>query len=185
LAAARVRVFSPSQIAAGLDQRFALLTGAPRTALPRQQTLEASVDWSHDLLTDLEQAVFRRLSVFAGSFDYNAAVAVCAAPPIALHQVLDQLSLLVEKSLVHVDDTGSIARYRLLETIRYYAADQLARTGEDRVTRTRHRDHYLAFAEEAEGHLEGHGQSDWINRVATEYPNLRAAVTWSREQRQT
>jgi hypothetical protein len=83
-----------------------------------------------------------------------------------------------------VDDTGEIARYRLLETIRYYAAAQLARSGEDRVTRTLHRDHYLAFAEEAEGHLEGPGQSDWINRVATDYPNLRAAVTWSREQGQ-
>jgi predicted ATPase len=185
LAAARVRVFTPAQISAGLDQRFALLTGAPRTALLRQQTLQASVDWSHDLLTDLEQAVFRRLSAFAGDFDYDDAAAVCAAPPLAPHQVLDQLSLLVDKSLVQVDDSGEIARYRLLETVRYYAAAQLARSGEDRVTRTRHRDHYLAFAEEAEGYLEGPGQSVWINRVATEYPNLRAAVTWSREHHQT
>jgi predicted ATPase len=131
LAAARVRVFTPAQIAAGLDQRFALLTGAPRTALPRQQTLEASVDWSHDLLTDLEQTVFRRLSVFAGSFDYDAAVAVCAAPPIAPHQVLDQLSLLVDKSLVLVDDSGQQARYRLLETVRDYAARRLAETDEE------------------------------------------------------
>jgi predicted ATPase len=155
LAAARIRVFTPAQIAAGLDRRFELLTGASRTALPRQQTLEASVDWSHDLLTDLEQAVFRRLSVFAGSFDYDAAVAVCAAPPIAAHQVLDQLSLLVDKSLILVDESGEQARYRLLETIRQYAADRLAQTDEETPTRSAHRDHYLAFAEEAEPYLEG------------------------------
>jgi predicted ATPase/class 3 adenylate cyclase/DNA-binding CsgD family transcriptional regulator len=181
LAAARVRVFTPAQIAAGLDQRFALLTGAPRTALPRQQTLEASVDWSHDLLTGAEQAVFRRLAVFAGDFDYDAAVAVSAAPPIAPHQVLDQLSLLVDKSLVLVDDHGPQARYRLLETVRDYAAARLAQTDEDTTTRTAHRDHYLAFAEDAEPHLEGAGQTEWMARVAADYPNLRAALAWSRD----
>ena len=180
LAAARVRVFTPAQIAAGLDQRFALLTGSPRTALPRQQTLEASVDWSHDLLTEEEQAVFRRLSVFAGDFDYDAAVAVCAAPPIAAHQVLDQLSLLVDKSLVLVDDSGEQARYRLLETVREYAAGRLARTDEETTTRTAHRDHYLAFAEAAEPHLEGPGQTEWMAMVAADYPNLGAALSWSR-----
>jgi predicted ATPase/class 3 adenylate cyclase len=179
LAAARVRVFTPAQIAAGLDQRFALLTGAPRTALPRQQTLEASVGWSHDLLTEAEQAVFRRLSVFAGSFDFDATVAVCAAPPIAAHQVLDQLSLLVDKSLVLADDSGEQARYRLLETVRDYAARRLADTDEEATTRTAHLDHYLAFAEEAGPQLEGPGQTRWMARIAAEYPNVRTAFGWS------
>jgi predicted ATPase/class 3 adenylate cyclase/DNA-binding CsgD family transcriptional regulator len=184
LAAARVRVFTPAQIAAGLDQRFELLTGAPRTALPRQQTLEASVDWSHDLLTDVEQTVFRRLSVFAGDFDYEAAVSVCAAGGIEAHQVLDLLSLLVDKSLVQVDDTGSEARYRLLETIRYYALTHLAAMAEDVDTRARHRDHYLALAEAAEGHLEASGQTEWIARISADYSNLRAALTYCRGQHQ-
>jgi predicted ATPase/class 3 adenylate cyclase/DNA-binding CsgD family transcriptional regulator len=179
LAAARIRVFTPAQIAAGLDRRFQLLTGASRTALPRQQTLEASVAWSHDLLTDLEQAVFRRLSVFAGSFDYEAAVAVCDEPPIAGHQVLDLLSLLVDKSLVLVDDSGEQARYRLLETVRDYAGGRLIRSDEESATRTRHRDHYLAFAEEAEGHLESDGQTEWLAMVAADYSNIRAALAWS------
>ena len=172
LAAARVRVFTPAQIAGGLDERFRLLTGAPRTALPRQQTLEASVDWSYRLLTDLEQVVFRRLAVFAGDFSYDAAVDVCAAADIQAHQVLDLLGLLVDKSLIQVDDDGDQARYRLLETLRYYAGGHLAGTGEEDETRERHRDHYLAFAEEAEGHLEGPGQTEWISRVARDYPNI-------------
>jgi predicted ATPase len=179
LAAARVRVFTPAQIASGLDQRFALLTGAPRTALPRQQTLEASVDWSHELLSASEQAVFRRLAVFAGSFDYEAAVAVCATPPIGAHQVLDQLSSLVDKSLVLVDDSGEQARYRLLETVREYAARRLAMSGEDNNARTAHRNHYLAFAEAAQPHLEGPGQTEWMDAVAADYPNLLAALSWS------
>jgi predicted ATPase len=182
LAAARVRIITPGQIAAGLDQRFALLTGAPRNALPRQQTLEASVEWSHELLSAVEQAVFRRLSVFAGSFDYEAAVAVCATPPIGAHQVLDQLSLLVDKSLVLVDDSGERARYRLLETIRDYAAGRLARAGEEITARTAHRNHYLAFAEAAQPHLEGPGQTEWMGMVASDLPNLRAGLSWSRAQ---
>src|ERR1700730_13042792 len=129
LAAARTRVFAPVQIAEGLSERFRLLTGAARTALPRPQTLQASVDWSHDLLTDLEQTVFRRLAVFAGGFSFEAAEHTCAAGTIQRHQVLDLLSLLVDKSLVMVDDDGERARYRLLETIRYYAAGRLAAAG--------------------------------------------------------
>ena len=154
---------------------------SPRTALPRQQTLEASVDWSHDLLTELEQTVFRRLSVFAGDFDYDAAVAVCAAPPIAPNQVLDQLSLLVDKSLVLVDDSGEHARYRLLETVRAYASRHLAHAGEEVAARTAHRDHYLAVAEAAKPNLEGTSQDEWITLLSVDYPNLRAALGWSRD----
>jgi predicted ATPase/class 3 adenylate cyclase/DNA-binding CsgD family transcriptional regulator len=182
LAAARARVFAPAQIAEGLSERFRLLTGGTRTALARQQTLEASVDWSHDLLTDVERIVFRRLSVFAGSFSFEAAEDVGAGGVIERHQVLDLLSLLVDKSLVVVDDDGDRARYRLLETIRYYAAGRLGEAGEEVETRTRHRDHYLAFAEEAEAHLEGRGQVEWMGRVARDYPNLRAALAWSQDR---
>jgi predicted ATPase len=132
LAAARVRVLTPAQIADGLSQRFQLLTGAIRTALPRQQTLEASVEWSHHLLTHPEQAVFRCLAVFAGSFSFDAAQAVCAAGGIEPYQVLDLLSLLIDKSLVQVDDDEeNETRYRLLETIRDYAAARLAAADED------------------------------------------------------
>jgi predicted ATPase/DNA-binding CsgD family transcriptional regulator len=182
LAAARVRVFTPAQIAAGLNERFQLLTGAVRTALPRQQTLEASVDWSHHLLTAPEQTVFRRLAVFAGSFSFDAATAVCAGDEIEPHRMLDLLALLVDKSLVQVEDDGDEARYRLLETVRYYAAERLLTAGEDTAARVRHRDHYLAFAEAAEPHLEGPGQTEWIARVAGDYPNLRAALEWSRDR---
>jgi predicted ATPase len=182
LAAARVRVFTPAQIAAGLNQRFQLLTGAVRTALPRRQTLEASVDWSHHMLTHPEQVVFRRLAVFAGSFSFDAAKAVCAGDEIEPHRVLDLLALLIDKSLVQVDDDGDEARYRLLETVRYYAAQRLITAGEETAARDRHRDHYLVFAETAEPHLEGSGQTEWIARVAQDYPNLRAALEWSRDR---
>ena len=178
LAAARVRVFTPAQIAEGLSERFRLLTGAARTALPRQQTLEASVDWSHALLTEIEQIVFRRLAVFAGGFTFAAARDVCAGPVVEAHQVLDVLSLLVDKSLVvaDVDDDEQDARYRLLETVRVYAAARLAGTGEEVAARDRHRDHYLAVAEEAEAHFEGPDQRERISLVARDYPNIRAAL---------
>jgi hypothetical protein len=184
LAAARVRVFTPTQIAAGLSERFRLLTGAGRTALVRQQTLEASVDWSHHLLSDPEQVVFRRLAVFAGSFSFEAAQEVCTHGTIEPDQVLDLLSLLIDKSLVLVDDDGELARYRMLETVRYYAAQRLAAAGEERNTRALHRDHYLALAEEAEPHLEGPGQTEWFERIAVEYPNVRVALAWSQDQEQ-
>jgi predicted ATPase len=182
LAAARVRVFTPTQIAAGLSERFRLLTGGARTTLARQQTLEASVDWSHHLLTDLEQVVFRRLAVFAGSFSFEAAQEVCAHGTIEPYQVLDLLTLLIDKSLVLVDDDGEVARYAMLETVRYYAAQRLAAAGEDHDTRTFHRDYYLAFAEEAEPHLEGPGQTEWIERIALEYTNVRTGLSWSQNQ---
>jgi predicted ATPase/class 3 adenylate cyclase len=184
LAAARVRVLTPAQIAAGLSERFHLLTGGTRTALPRQQTLEASVGWSHDLLTEPERAVFRRLAVFAGSFSLDAAEQVCAAGHVAAHQVLDLLTLLVDKSLVQVDDDDrDQARYRLLETVRHYATLRLTQTGEDQQTRTRHCDFYTTFAEEADLGLRGSGQRQWLERVAVEYPNIRAALSWSRDRR--
>jgi predicted ATPase/class 3 adenylate cyclase/DNA-binding CsgD family transcriptional regulator len=182
LAAARVRVFTPTQIADALSERFRILTGAARTALPRQQTLEASVDWSYNLLTEVERSVFRRLAVFAGSFAFDAAEAVCAGPGVEPYQVLDQLTLLVDKSLVvaELDDEGEDARYRLLETVRAYAAAHLAASGEEPGARDRHRAHYLGVVEEAGRHLEGPAQDEWLPRLAMEYPNIRAALEWAR-----
>jgi predicted ATPase/class 3 adenylate cyclase/DNA-binding CsgD family transcriptional regulator len=184
LAAARARVFTPAQIASGLSQRFALLTGAARTALPRQQTLEASVDWSHNLLTDIERLVFRRLAVFAGSFTFEAAQEVCADAQIESYQVLDLLSLLVDKSLVvaEMDDDGADARYRLLETIRVYALARLEAAGEEAAVRDRHRDHYLGLAVGAGPHLEGPEQDEWTTRLARDYSNIRVALEWARGQ---
>ena len=125
LAAARVRALSLSEILDGLHDRFRLLTGGGRTAVPRQQTLRASVDWSHDLLAKSERSLFRRLGVFVGGFDLDAAQAVVSAGELHRYDVLDQLSLLVDKSLVVAEDTRGHTRYRLLETLRRYALDKL------------------------------------------------------------
>jgi predicted ATPase/class 3 adenylate cyclase len=179
LAAARVRVFSPEQIAAGLADRFRLLTGGARTAVARQQTLQASVDWSHDLLSPAERTLFRRLSVFAGVFDFAAAAVIGAGPGLESHQVLDQLSLLVDKSLVVADDTADGLRYRMLETVRLYAFDRLVDFGEERAVRRRHRDHYLAFAEEAARRTRGPQQRRWLDVLVGATDNLRAAFRWS------
>ena len=126
LAAARLRLMSVTELDARLDQRFALLTGGSRAALPRQQTLRAMVDWSWELLTGAERQVLARLSVFAGGFDLAAAEAVAAGEDVPLDEVIGHLGALVDKSLVQFDDTGAgPARYRLLETVRQYAARQL------------------------------------------------------------
>jgi predicted ATPase/class 3 adenylate cyclase/DNA-binding CsgD family transcriptional regulator len=181
LAAARVRVLTPAQIADGLSERFRMLTGGSRTATPRQQTLEASVDWSHDLLTDPEQVVFRRLAVFAGGFDLEAAEDVCADALVASHQVLDLLTLLIDKSLVLVHDDDERSRYQLLETIRAYAERRLVSAGDHMAARNRHRGYYLRLAEAAEPHLESGGQAEWSALISTEYPNLLGALAWSEE----
>ena len=125
LAAARVRALSLAEILDGLHDRFRLLTGGARTAVRRQQTLRASVDWSHALLTEPERVLFRRLAVFLGGFDLDAAQAVAGGGDVQRYQVLDQLTLLVDKSLVVADNTGGRTRYRLLETVRQYALEKL------------------------------------------------------------
>ena len=179
LAAARTRLLSPHQIADGLGERFALLSGGRRTALPRQQTLQHSVDWSYDLLEEEERAVLRRASVFAGGFDLEAAEAVCAGGTIDRYAVLEPLSRLVDKSLIQVEEGGAPVRYRLLETIRQYAGQKLADSDEGRRARDRHLDHYLALAEEAAPAIEGHDQRAWLDRLDTEHDNLRAAGDWA------
>ena len=180
LAAARVRALSLAQIVDSLHDRVRLLTGGARTAVRRQQTLRASVDWSHALLTDPEQVLFRRLAVFAGGFDLDAAQAIGAGSEIELYQLMDQLGLLVDKSLVVADDTGAGMRYRLLETVRQYAQEKLGESGEADEVRTRHRDYYTATAAELESH--GHARADeLLDWAQTEIDNLRAAFGWSRE----
>lgn len=180
LAAARIRALSLQQIADSLHDRFRLLTGGARTAVRRQQTLRASVDWSHALLTEPEQVLFRRLAAFAGGFDLDAAAAVGAGNEVETYQLLDQLSLLVDKSLVVADDTGDGMRYRLLETVRQYAQEKLGESGEADRVRTRHRDYYAqtAAAKEARGHSYDEQLLSWAK---VEIDNLRAAFAWSRE----
>ena len=144
LAAARVRMLSLDKIAERLDDRFRLLTRGARTALPRQQTLRALIDWSHDLLTAAEQRVFRRLAVFAGGFSLEAAEAVCAGDGVGADEVLDLVANLAEKSLVVVEPDGE--RYHFLETIREYAAERLAADPDAGTSHERHRRHYLEWA---------------------------------------
>ena len=146
LAAARVRALSLTEILDSLHDRFRLLTGGARTAVRRQQTLRASVDWSHALLTEPERVLFRRLAVFLGGFDLDAAQAVAGGGDVQRYQVLDQLSLLVDKSLVVAENVRGRTRYRLLETVRQYALEKLGESGEADAVRARHRDHYTTMA---------------------------------------
>jgi predicted ATPase len=147
LAAARVRALSVTEIVDSLHDRFRLLTGGARTAVQRQQTLRASVDWSHALLTEPEQVLFRRLSVFMGGFDLDAAQSVAGGGDLERYQVLDQLTLLVDKSLVVTENRTPRMRYRLLETVRQYAMEKVSESGEAQAVRTRHRDYYQRMAE--------------------------------------
>jgi predicted ATPase/class 3 adenylate cyclase/DNA-binding CsgD family transcriptional regulator len=180
LAAARVRALSLAEILESLHDRFRLLTGGARTAVRRQQTLRASVDWSHALLTEPERVLFRGLAVFLGGFDFDAAQTVASGGEVERFQVLDLLTLLVDKSLVVADDTGGRTRYRLLETVRQYALEKLGESGEADAVRARHRDHYTAMA----AVLDAPAGSDYEQRLEQadiEIDNLRAAFAWSRE----
>ncbi len=185
LAAARLNVLSVEQVAAGLTDRFRLLATGSRTAPPRHQSLRAAFDLSHALLSPEEQTLFRRLAVFAGSWTLAEAEAVCAPadpPGIAAREVLDLLTRLVDKSLVLVDppgEQGDTPRYRLLETVRQYAAERLEAAGEATRLRDHHRDWYLALAEQAAPHLHGRGQKQWLARLTAAHDNLRLALAWS------
>jgi len=176
LAAARVKVLTPEQIAGRLGDAFRLLTGGRRTAVPRQQTLRATMDWSHGLLSDPERRLLARLSVFTGGCTIEAAEAVCADERVEAFEVLDLLSALVDKSLVAMHEQAGTARYRLLETVRQYAAERLRESGEEDEWRRRHARHFLAMAEESEPLLFGPEQGRWLARLAAEHDNFRAAV---------
>jgi len=178
LAAARVGALSLPEIINGLHDRFRLLTGGARTAVRRQQTLRASVDWSHALLTEPERVLFRRLAVFLGGFDLDAAQAVAGAGAVPRYQVLDQLSLLVDKSLVVAEYAGRRTRYRLLETVRQYALQKLGESGEADAVRARHRDHYTALAAAIDAPTSSDGEQR-VELAEMEIDNLRAAFAWS------
>jgi len=176
LAAARVRLLSVEQIATRLDDRFRLLSGGPRTAPPRQQTLRATVDWSYALLQEPERRLFHRLAAFAGGWTLEAAEAICAGTGIESTEVLDRLGHLVDHSLVMVDEEAGQIHYRLLETMRQYATERLEESGESATIRGRHRDWFLAKAESSPFELFDPDHVAWL---ATELDNLRVALRWS------
>ncbi len=178
LAAARTKILSVDQIAARLNDRFKLLTGGSRTALPRQQTLRALIDWSYDMLSDEEQTLLRRLSVFIGGLTFEAAEFIC--PDC---DVLELLTQLVNKSLVAVENEGGEStRYRLLETIRQYAREKLVDGGETFEVRNLHSRYFLQLAENAEPQLYQGGSRQLIDLLDIERDNLRAAVEWTAKE---
>jgi predicted ATPase/DNA-binding SARP family transcriptional activator len=178
LAATLTKTLPVDEIAARLSDRFALLTGGPRTAEARQRTLRATVDWSHQLLPAPEQVLFRRLSVFRGGWSLEAAEHVCAGDGVDGSSVVGLLSGLVDRSLVVTDHHGS-ARFRMLETLRQYAQERLAEAGEhDRFT-TAHAAYFTSVAEHGEPQLRGPDQGRWLRWLAEERDNLRAALAWS------
>jgi predicted ATPase/class 3 adenylate cyclase len=187
LAAARVKAISVEQIAARLDSVFRLLTGGSRTALPRQQTLQALIDWSFHLLSEAERALFCRLSVFASGWTLEAAEAIGQRRPEGVaplwgagaSDVLDLMTQLVNKSLVLLEEHEDEPRYRLLETIRQYGRAKLLASGETEEMRRRHRDFFWELAERAYPATQGPDQETWLRRLDREHDNLRAALAWS------
>lgn len=181
LAAARVKTLSLEQIAAQLDNRFALLTSGSRIAPSRQQTLRATLDWSYELLTQTERELFQQLSVFVGGFTLDPLESVVLSD--SNQSILYILSRLVDKSLVIVEQHENV-RYWLLETIRQYAGEKLQESGNAQRSHDRHLAYFLMYAEKAEPHLFSSEQRDWANRLELEHDNLRAALKWSLESDQ-
>lgn len=177
LAAARVTIFSTTQIAARLDERFNLLTGGSRTALPRHQTMRASIDWSWNLVSDSERMLLRRLTVFAGGWTLEAAESVCSGADIESRQVSELMSQLVAKSLVVATRrTGLARRFYLHETINQYAHEKLREAGEEQNILSRHLNYFLEFSRMAEPALHGPQQMEWFDRLTDERGNLRVAL---------
>jgi predicted ATPase/DNA-binding SARP family transcriptional activator len=178
LAAARVRVLTPGQILDRLDNAFSLLTSGSRTALPRHRTLRATIDWSYRLLTESEQALLQKLSVFAGGFTLEAVEAVCADDDLEPWEVLDLVARLVDRSLVVVREQGDAARYQLLDTVRQYACNHLQERGAQDAVQRRHAEYFLGLVRAAEPHVILF-RRPWIERVDIELDNFRSAISWS------
>jgi predicted ATPase/DNA-binding winged helix-turn-helix (wHTH) protein len=181
LAAARLRTMGPDQVAARLDDRFGLLTGGSRIAMPRHQTLRAVVDWSWDLLDEAERALWRRFSCFAGGATLETAEEVCAAPAsqhsgIAADQVLDLLTALADKSLLVVRHGPDGPRYRMLEIIKAYGLERLDQAGEREQVRQAHASYFTRLAEEGQEFLLGGQQLDWLRRLTDDQDNMHAAI---------
>jgi len=179
LAAARASALGVEGIAARLDDRFHLLTGGKRTALPRHQTLRATLDWSYELLTEPERVILRRLAVFAGPFSLEAATAVAADPETELASVVENLASLVMKSLVTTEGDGAVARYRLLDTTRAYATEKLDESGQRDSLGGRHAEYYRDVFERAETEVLARPASEWLADYAPEIDNLRSALDWA------
>jgi predicted ATPase/class 3 adenylate cyclase len=180
LAAARLTVLSADELARRIDDRFRLLTGGLRTALPRQRTLRALVDWSYELLSPDEQTVLNTIAVFAGGFSLAAAEQVCAGDALRETAVLDAIERLVAKSLLLAEQQHETeTRYRLLETIRQYAGEKLVESGQADATRRRHFAYFLGLVETAAPALRGPSALEWLDRLDAEHDNLRGALDWS------
>lgn len=178
LASARIKLMSVEKICEKLDDRFRLLTGGKRTALPRQQTLKAMIDWSYDLLTEKEKILFQRLSVFTGGWTFEAAEEICSDEKIDLNEILDIHSNLIDKSLINSTEISGAIRFNLLETIKSYANEKL---GEDADFKKRHFDYYSRIANYEKMKLNGINQLQWVNLAESELDNLRAAIQWASE----
>lgn len=177
LAAARLRILKPAEIAARLEDVFRLLTGGSKAALPRQQTLRATIDWSHALLSPDEQVLFRRLAVFVDGFTLDAAIAVAETAPIATGDLIELLTALVDKSLLAADTSGAVTRYRMLSTTRQYAAEKLA-AAEGAEQERRFAEYMAMVAGQAERSWAVTGTDAWAATFAPDIENLRAAVDW-------
>ena len=191
LAAARAATLPLADLAARLEDRFRLLTGGSRTAEARQKTLRATVDWSHQLLTDPERVLFRRLSIFRGGWTLEAAEAVAAtagtgsAASLPAEDVLDLLGALVDRSLVQVDTGESGGRYRMLETLRQYAEERAEQAGEAQWLAVKHAGHFTELAETGQDQLRGPEQTRWLDRLRVERRNIDAAVLWCQRHADT
>jgi predicted ATPase/DNA-binding winged helix-turn-helix (wHTH) protein len=183
LAAPRLRSMSVEELSQRLDQRFALLTGGSRASLPRHRTLRSTIDWSYDLLTEREQAMLRRVSIFAGGWTLAAAEHVCAGDGIEKSDTIALLTSLADKNLIFTDEHEGATRYRMLETIHEYALDRLGESDEEAQWRSRHFAWVLALAEEAFRSLIGPQQGLWIDRMTQELDNVRAALQWAIDEK--
>lgn len=180
LATARLKVFAPAQIAERLDDRFRLLTGGSRTAMERQRTLQATMDWSYDLLSHLEQTLLRRLAVFLGGFTFAAAEEVCSDDQLPEYEILDLLARLVDHSLVIADEDDHI-RYRVLETVRQYGLNKLVEAGESDEARLRHAEYFATQADDVNDRLLGGEYRRFVAEIDADHDNYRAAMTWALE----
>src|SRR6266849_266796 len=182
LAATRIAAFGVGGVAARLDDRFRLLTAGSRTALPRHQTMRATLDWSHELLSESERVVLRRLGVFVGAFTLDAASAVAASVDIPASEAVDSVASLVDKSLLSTNVTGTIVRYRLLETTRAYAREKLLEIAEVNHFARRHAEFYRKLFEHAEAELETRPTAEWLVAYRPHIDDLRAALDWAFSQ---
>ena len=179
LAAARVEFFGVATLASRLDNMFAVLTQGRRFALPRHQTLRATLDWGYNLLSPTEQTVLRRIAVFRATFTLDSALAVVVGPAISVENAIDAMANLVAKSLLSADSTGETALYRLLEATRLYATERLAASDEGPQTARRHAEHHLTLIETAPTNWQSDAGKQWLQLHAGRIDDFRAALDWS------